>query len=202
MLSTTSRRTVLTGMAALPIISLPALAQQKRFTEDPFVGDENAPLTVYEYVSFSCPHCANFHKSVWPEVKKNYVDTGKVKFIFREVFFNSNDLRIALIARCGGQKAYYPMADLYLNSQPIWRGAPDPTLAIHQVAKRAGIPKAQMDACIADEAFQKTLVENYRTNAADHGVRSTPSFVINGTTHAGGMPFEDFSRLLEDALSS
>lgn len=204
MLSTPSRRTVLSGMAALPILSLPAWAEESRFTGDPFVGDENAPVTVYEYVSFSCPHCANFHKTVWPQLKEKYVDTGKVKFVLREVFFNSNDLRIALISRCGGADRYYPMADLYLNAQPIWRRQPTEAAqadAIHKVAKQAGMPKSMMEACIADQDFQKTLVENYQTHSSEHAVRSTPSFVIDGVTHSN-MSFEDFAELLDDALSS
>ncbi|MFK7942804.1 MAG: DsbA family protein [Paracoccaceae bacterium] len=202
MFSTLSRRALLMGMTAMPMLALPALASEPRFTDDVVVGDENAPLTVFEYVSFSCPHCANFHKHVWPEIKAAYVDTGKVKFIFREVFFNRNDLRISLISRCGGPASYYPLADLYLNSQSTWSRAPDPATAIEQVAKRAGMPQATMTACVADEDFQKTLVENYRRNAEQHGIRSTPSFVIEGTTHAGGMAFEEFAKLLDDALSS
>lgn len=204
MLSTPSRRTVLLGMSALPMLSLPAWAAEERFTGDPVVGDENAPVTVYEYVSFSCPHCANFHKAVWPQLKEKYVDTGKVKFVLREVFFSSNDLRIALISRCGGPDRYYPMADLYLNQQRFWRGQPteaQQASAIHQVAKQAGMPKDLMESCIHDQDFQKTLVANYQTNSGEHAVRSTPSFVINGVTHSN-MSFEEFSELLDDALSS
>ena len=202
MFATPSRRAILMGMTAVALLPLPGVASEPRFTDDVVLGDENAPLTVVEYVSFSCPHCANFHKHVWPKLKAEYVDTGKVKFIFREVYFNRNDLRISLIARCGGSEAYYPLADLYLNSQSTWSRAPDPASAIEQVAKRAGMPQQTMNACIADEDFQKTLVENYRRNAAEHAVRSTPSFVIDGTTHAGGMPFEDFAKLLDSALGS
>ena len=197
-----SRRCVLMGMTAISLAALPALpALAAPFTEDTIVGDENAPVTVIEYISYTCPACAGFHNNVWPDIKKAYVDTGKVKFIFRGFYRNTVDLDVGVVARCGGEKGYYPLTHAYLSTQPIWTRAPDVTHAIKQIAKRAGMPGAKLDACLADMEFKTKLVENFRDHAAEHGVNATPSFVIDGKTHSGGMSFEDFSDLVDGLLS-
>lgn len=198
---TPSRRAIVMGLGSLSLLNLPALAANEPFAGDVMVGDASAPLTVYEYISYTCPACANFHQTVWPQVKEAYVDTGKVKFIVRGFYRNTTDLDAGVVARCGGERGFYPMADVFLSTQSTWMRAPDVGFALRQIAKRAGLPGAKVDACLADMDFKTKLVEAFRLNVEEHGIRATPSFVINGTTHSGGMPFDEFSELLDNALS-
>lgn len=215
---TLDRRMLLAGLGALPIgvqsafaadddaeASTTADAAEKTYiVGDVVLGDENAKVTVIEYASPTCPHCASFHVNTWPQVKAEYIDTGKVKFILREVYFDKFGLWVGMTARCGGEAGYYPMMDTFLKTMRQWRSAGDDNAvgrAIQQVGRRAGLSGEQLNACLSDRDFAKTLVEAYQTNAKEDEVRSTPTFMINGEQHTGDMRFEQFSEILEKALA-
>lgn len=196
-----NRRVVLSGIAATSAFGAHAIAEEATyFTGDVVLGDENAPVTVYEYASFTCPHCAAFHVNTWPQVKEAYVDTGKVKFILREVYFDQYGLWAAMTARCGGERGYYPMLDKFLSTQNAWTRAQDIGLAIQQIGKRAGLSTKQITSCLSDRTYAETLISNYQSQAGEHEVRSTPTFIIDGESHAGNMGFDDFAKLLDEAL--
>jgi protein-disulfide isomerase len=164
------------------------------------LGDPNAPLTVYEYASFTCPHCASFHADTFPEFKKQYIDTGKVRFILREVYFDQYGLWASMVARCGGENGFYPMVEAFLTTQSTWTRAPDIGHAIQQVGRRAGLPADRLEQCLSDRDFAKSLLEGYQKNRDADDVKSTPTFIINGEAHAGTMSFEDFSMLIDKSL--
>ncbi len=164
------------------------------------LGDPNAPLTVYEYASFTCPHCAAFQENTFPEFKKQYIDTGKVRYILREVYFDQYGLWASMVARCGGEQGFYPMVDAFLSTQSTWTRAPDIGNAIQQVGRRAGLPAERLQQCLSDREFAKTLLETYQKNRDADDVQSTPTFVINGETHSGDMNFEAFSALIDKSL--
>ena len=197
-----NRRAVLIGTAALPLMQLPAWAADDKgySAADVIVGDDNAPLQVYEYVSYTCPACANFHQSIWPQVKEAYVDTGKVKFVVRDFYRNQADLLVGMTARCGGSKGFYPMADAYLSTQATWMRAPDPNDAVRQIARKIGLSNSRIDACLKDEDYAKSLVESWQANMELHSVRSTPTFIIAGDRYEGFASFEDIAKALDAAL--
>jgi protein-disulfide isomerase len=198
-----TRRAALAGLAAASAFGPQALAEESPYaTGDIILGSLDAPVTVYEYASFTCPHCAAFHVNTWPQVKEAYVDTGKVKFIMREVYFDQYGLWASMTARCGGERGFYPMVDQFLKTQNAWSRAPDIGLAIQQVGKRAGLSTKQITECLSDRSYAETLIANYQANAGEHEIRSTPTFIINGETHAGNMDFDAFSKLLDEALGA
>ena len=164
------------------------------------VGDPNAPVTVIEYASFTCPHCASFHNAVWDKFKENYIDTGKVRFIMREVYFDKYGLWASMAARCAGPDGFYPMVDAYLKTQHVWTKAPDIDHAIHQVGRRAGISSERLTACLQDRDYGKALLEEYKKNATADNVRSTPTFLINGETVKGAMDYEEFVKVIESKM--
>lgn len=197
-----TRRHVTLGLSALALTPLPALASAEGFfVEDVVVGSEDAPVTVYEYVSYTCGFCARFHRDIWPRIKEAYVDTGKAKFVVRGFYRNTVDLDIDVMSRCGGAEAYYPVADAFLNTHSDWTTAGDINAAIRQVARRTGMPQARMEECLASMDFKRALVERFRENAATHDVNSTPTFVVGNTIHRGLISFEDMSALLDEALT-
>lgn len=197
-----NRRAVTLGLLSAPALALPILADEKGYAlDDVIIGDANAPLTVYEYVSYTCPACASYHRNIWPQVKETFVDTGKVQFVIRDFYRNRPDLLVGMTARCGGATGFYPMADAYLSTQAQWMRAPDVNHAVRQIARKAGLPNARIDACLQDEDYAKALVETWQTNMEAHEVRATPSFVINGVIHSGMGSFEEFAELINDALS-
>jgi len=202
------RRRLIALLAALPAaVATPALAESaaaaeapERVTGDVVLGAEDAPVTVIEYASLTCPHCASFHIDTWPRVKAEYVETGKVRFIMREVYFDAFGLWASMIARCGGEAGFYPMIDQFLTQQREWSGAQDPTPEIMKIGRINGLSAEEMRACLSDESYAKTLLANYQANAEEHGIQSTPSFIINGEMHRGAMGFEEFSSLIEAHL--
>ena len=141
-------------------------------------GDEKAPVTIVEYASMTCPHCADFHATTYPELKKRYIDTGKVRFIFREFPLDQLALAGFLLARCAGPGKYFPMIETLFQQQKEWvtqRPLP-PLLAI---AKQAGMSEQQFNECLQNQKLIDGL-EEVRQRAMKLGVQSTPSFFING----------------------
>ena len=169
---------------------------------DVVLGDDAAPVTVIEYASFTCPHCAAFHVDTWPQFKAEYVDTGKVRFILREVYFDRFGLWASMTARCGGADAFYPMADQFLKKQSVWAKVPEGQIGgeIQKIGRLNGLSTDQLSACLSDQDYAKALVETYQQNSAADDVNSTPTFIINGEKHEGNMPFDQLSALVDAAL--
>jgi len=191
----------LIGAAGLATL-IPAAALAEPVMGDIVLGDHGAPVTVVEYASFTCPHCAAFHVGTFPQFKEAYIDTGKVKFILREVYFDKYGLWASMTARCGGEAAFYPMADQFLKKQQVWTKVPEDQIPaeIRKIARLNGLSDAQFNECLSNGDYATTLIESYRTNAAADDVSSTPTFIINGEKASGNLPFADFSALVDKHL--
>ena len=177
-----------------------AAPESKYVVGDVVLGDANAPVTVIEYASFTCPHCASFHLNVWDKFKENYIDTGKVKFIMREVYFDKYGLWASMTARCAGPEGFYAMTDVYLKTQNVWTRSPDRAHAIRQIGRRAGVSDERLNACLSDREYAKALLDDYKKNARADDVRSTPTFVINGQKATGDMSYDAFVQLIDAAF--
>ena len=165
------------------------------------LGAEDAPVTVIEYASFTCPHCATFHENTFKDLKADYIDTGKVKFIFREVYFDRFGLWASMVARCGGEEKFFGMTDLLFKSQDKWARAGDPVAIadeIRKLGRLAGLQDDTLQACLRDEDKAKALVGWYQDNVAKDDITATPSFVINGKKYSN-MGYPEFRETL-DAL--
>ena len=198
-----------TGVAGIAATLLPAGGMAQTGAQpaapvmgDVVMGDEAAPVTVIEYASFTCPHCARFHTDTWPQFKAAYVDTGKVRFILREVYFDRFGLWASMTARCGGADAFYPMADQFLKKQSVWAKAAEDRIGgeIQKIGRLNGLSNDTLGACLADQDYAKALVETYQKNAEADDVTSTPTFIINGEKHAGNLPFDEFAALVDKHL--
>lgn len=166
------------------------------------LGDENAPVTVIEYASFTCPHCANFHRNVFGDLKKNYIDTGKVRFIYREVYFDRFGLWAGMVARCGGPERYFGLTDLIYERQRDWLSGEDASQIVQnlrKLGKLAGIGDAELDACLADKEKAQALVALYEKNTTADNIDSTPSFVIDGKKYSN-MSYEEFAATIDGKL--
>ena len=165
-------------------------------------GAEDAPITVIEYASFTCPHCARFHSDVYKLLRKNYIDTGKVKFIFREVYFDKYGMWASMIARCSGPDRFFGMTDLILNSQSTWARAGDDLAiveSLRKIGRLSGIQDAALDSCLQDGDKLRALVGWYKENAQRDGIQSTPSFLIDGQPYKN-MDYEEFAKILDEKL--
>ena len=165
------------------------------------LGNNDAPVTIDEYASMTCPHCANFHTRVLPELKKKYIDTGKVRLVFREFPLDNLAAAGAMLARCSGDKAF-DMLEILFHKQEEWVVRNDPVSKLFDMAKQAGFTKESFEKCLTDDDLLKK-VEAVRTRANEKfGVNSTPTFFINGKRLSGGGSIADFDRALEPLLKS
>lgn len=170
---------------------------------DMILGQADAPLTVTEYASFTCPHCARFHETVWADFKKNYIDTGKVKLVYREVYFDKYGLWAAMVARCGGPEKYFGISDILYHTQSDWLASNDDAgiaEALRKIGLSAGLTADQINACMNDNAKATAMVQAYQTNATNDNVQGTPTFLIGGESHSGEMSYADFAALLDAKL--
>ena len=170
--------------------------------EDITLGDADAPVKVVEYASYTCPHCAAFHNDTFKDFKAQYIDTGKVHFTYREVFFDRFGLWAAMIARCAGPDRYFGVSDLLYKEQADWARAGDPAAvadALRRIGAQAGLTTDELDACLQDADMAQSLVAWYEENATRDGVRSTPSFVIDGEVHPGNMSLSQLGALVDAA---
>jgi protein-disulfide isomerase len=161
------------------------------------LGKEDAPTTIVEYASMTCPHCAQFHKVVLPELQKKYIDTGQARLILREFPLDGLAVAAFMLARCSGPDRYYPMVSALFETQPTWAvpGAEGKEKLL-LIAKQAGYSKEKFDQCLADkELFQKIVDTRTRANEK-FGVDSTPSFFVNGKRLTGEHTLQDFDAAL------
>ncbi len=169
---------------------------------DPVLGKKDAPVTIMEYASFTCPHCAHFHTDVFDVLKKEYVDTGKVKFIMRDVYFDRFGLWAAMLARCDSSK-FFGISDLVYTKQREWTKGDSPAQIVdnlRKIGKIAGLSEEQMNTCLTDTNKARALVTAYQTNADKDGINATPSFIINGK-HYPNMSLADFKKTIDGLLA-
>ncbi|MEP3344936.1 MAG: DsbA family protein [Litoreibacter sp.] len=169
--------------------------------KDMSLGAEDAPITLVEYASFTCPHCKSFHENVLVQLKKDYIDTGKVKFVFREVYFDRYGLWAGMVARCGGGDRYFGITDLIFEQQREWtQGEPAQIAAnLRKFGKQAGLDDETLEACLTDGEKAAALTAFYQENATADGVRATPTLIINGQHHEN-MSYDDLKKVLDAAL--
>ncbi|MGD9502505.1 MAG: DsbA family protein [Methyloceanibacter sp.] len=163
---------------------------------DIVLGKEDAPNTIVEYASMTCPHCATFHKTVLPELKTKYIDTGQARLILREFPLDQLAAQASMIARCAETDRYYPMVGAMFETQEAWAvaGAEGPEKLL-QIAKQAGFTKEKFDECIQDKALFDKIVETRTLGHETFGVDSTPSFFVNGKRLTGEQTVAAFEAL-------
>ena len=170
------------------------------------IGNPDAAVTVIEYASYTCPHCRTFHEGNFKKLKSEYIDTGKINFIYREVYFDRFGVWASAIARCAGPEKFFGLTDLIYAGQSEWAraGGGDPAAIVgelRKIGRLAGLESEAIEACLQDGQKLRTLVAWYQENAQEHGIQSTPSFVINGTTY-NNMNWDEMKGLIDEAAGS
>jgi len=195
--------------AAAMLFSACSEAEQLTTAEalkDSVVGDENAPVTLIEYSSLSCPHCADFHVNTLPEIKKNYIDTGKVKMIVRDFPLGGPAYAAAMMARCTKPERRPQFIDVLFANQDSWTKSPDPKAALARIGKLGGLSQADFDRCTSDKALFEGI-QKLQLEAQDkYDVNATPTFIITSSKNSdvekisGSQPYEVFEKAFAKAL--
>ncbi|MDX1423889.1 MAG: DsbA family protein [Kiloniellales bacterium] len=189
----------LLAVASVTVLSVPAESGEPVFVDDNILGDVDAPITIIEYSSLTCPHCAQFHKDTLPEVKENWIDTGKARIVYRHFPLDGLALRAAMVANCIEGERYFTFLDALFHGQKLWAQASDPVQALSQVAALAGLNGERFEACISDEEEANAILERRKHGEATYDIGSTPTFIINGRKVSGALDYEAFSKILEEA---
>lgn len=200
------------GLSAA-LVSLPAAAQSAPAQSaapattadklaDRVLGDPKAAVTILDYSSMTCPHCAHFHTDILPKIKEKYIDTGKVKLVFRDFPFDQAALRASQLARCAPAERYFPLLDVLFKSQPQWSRAADPTKALAQYGKLAGMGQDTIDSCFADNALADGILGIRMTGDKQFKVEATPTFILNDgkARIEGAQSFETFAAAIDKLL--
>lgn len=167
------------------------------------LGNPDASVEVIEYASYTCPHCATFHANQYQDIKANYIDTGAIRFVYREVYFDRPGLWASMVARCGGEMRFFGISNLIYERQQDWARAADGEAVISQlrdIGKVAGLSDDELDVCLSDADKAQALVGWYRANAEADNIEGTPSFIINGEKYSN-MSYADFAVLLDEKLA-
>lgn len=209
-----TRRSVFHSLAAagalalaLPGLSAPASAQSAAELAiqgpmgDVVLGKDDAKVTIYEYASMTCTHCATFHAKTWPTLKSKYIDTGKVRFVLRE--FPLDPLATAgfMLARCAGNDKYYAVVDLLFAQQKNWAFTDKPLQGLSGLVKQAGFTQESFEACLKNQQIYDA-VNAVRDRGAKLGVDSTPTFFINGQIQRGAISVEELDKILAPLVGS
>lgn len=167
------------------------------------IGPADAKVKIIEYASFTCPHCASFHANVFGQLKTDYIDTGKVRFEYREVYFDRYGLWAAMIARCGGEMRYFGISSMIFDQQQEWTKGETPVAvveALKKIGRAAGLDDSAMDACVQDKPMAQAMIAHYEKNFAADGIQGTPTLMINGTKHSN-MSYDDLKAIIETELA-
>ena len=186
-------------------IGYPALAQTlppvENMLAERIQGKVGAPLEVIEYASLTCPHCAAFYNGPWPALKKEFVDTGKVKFVYRDFPTDQVALAASMIARCAPKERYFGIIELMFRTQDNWRRSTNPKEDLANIGRLAGMSLATIEACMRNQAVYDGVMKQRNAGIEKYNIDSTPTLIVNGKKIEGGLRLEEFRQVFNKALT-
>ena len=168
--------------------------------DDMVLGSPDAKVTIFEYASLTCSHCARFHKETLPKLKSEFVDTGKVRLVYRDFPFDEASFRAAMVARCAGKERFFGFLDAMFSTQESWATPNAWKTGLARIAKLGGMSQEAFDKCIADKAVEEPILQKRLEANQKFGVDSTPTFFVNGEKVAGAYPFQHFADIIKRKL--
>jgi len=161
-------------------------------------GDPNAPVTLLEFASMTCGHCAAFHNEKWPEIKKKYIDTGMVKLVFKDFPFDQRAAGASMLARCVADDKFFPAVGALFKTQDKWARAEDYLGELGKIGKLAGLSQEKFDECMGNEDVLNAVLKDRQEGMQKYKVDSTPTFFVNGEEKiSGNVALDDFEEVLD-----
>ena len=205
-----SRRSLMIGAASLSLFALaPAWAEEAKTVDltdlltppeegDMIEGQDTAKVTIVEYASASCPHCAAFYIDVYGKLKADYIDTGKVRFIFREFPHNDQAMAAFMLARCSPKEKYFPLIDIFFKTQQKW--VPDALAQLKEISKQTGMSETDFDACLKNEKVAKGIWDVRAKADKSYGVTGIPTLFVNGKSYEGERTYDAMKAVIDPLL--
>ena len=165
------------------------------------LGDENAPITLIEYASLTCNHCAAFHNEVLPKIQSEYIDQGKLKFIYRDFPLDHYSLKASMIARCSGNKKFFTFLKVLFREQHKWTTAKDPFIALGHIARIGGIGREEFKSCVGNKAIEDGILQSRIEADKKFRIQSTPPLIINGEKYDGARTFKKLKKYIDKLLT-
>lgn len=176
-------------------------AQGPRWAEERSIGRADAPVTVVEYFSLTCGHCGNFHNNILPEITAKYVETGKIRIVFRDFPLDRVAFHAAVISRCFDGEGYHKYIQTLFERQEEWKAARSPVESVAKIAENQGLSREEMQACLDDQDLGTWILQSRQDGSEKFDVNATPSFLINGRTYSGAPSVAQFSEILDPLLN-
>ena len=186
-------------VASVSVLSGSAESGEPLFDDDHILGKADAPITIIEYASLTCPHCAKFDEETLPKIKANWIDTGKARLVFRHFPLDGLALRAAMVSDCIDGDRHFSFLNALFRGQKQWAQAKDPIEALSQIAALAGLNKERFQACVTDDSQANAILQRRKDAETTYGVNSTPTFIINGHKVEGALGYEAFDKILVEA---
>ena len=180
----------------LLLAQTPTLPQAQ--PDDRAIGKPDAPITIFEYASLDCPHCADFEEHTLPTIEKDWIDTGKARLVFRDFPLHPGAVRAAILARCAPPDQFFAFVSVLFQTQTTWALAQDADTELAKIARLSGMSDDKFKACMSDKAIENQVYAS-RLHGEQYGINSTPTFFINGTKVEGTLPPEAFEKALTAA---
>ncbi len=189
------------ALAGFRLPPSPARAEEMAlFEDDRILGSADAPITIIEYASLTCSHCAAFHADTLPQIKATWIADGRVRLVYRHFPLDAPALRGAAVANCIEGARYFGFLDLLFKSQKRWAGSGDPLKALGQMARLAGLSQEKFEACANDEAEMDRILERRQDGVQSYGVQSTPTLIVNGRKVEGARSFEYLEKIFKEIV--
>ena len=176
-----------------PTVTLPAMSVM---LAEKALGSATAPVTMYAYSSLSCSHCGDFHAATLPVLKANYIDTGRMRFVFRDFPLNDAGTAGSMVARCSGDN-YFATLDALFKAQSSWAYASNYTASLKAVVAPLGITSADVDACLASTELRNGVLAIKQAGQTTYSISGTPTFIINGQKVIGAYPYGYFAAIID-----
>ena len=186
--------------AVTPLTVVAAIASMEEAMAEMSLGKDNAPVTMVEYSSLGCPHCAAFHFETLPKIKTDYIDTGKLRLVYRDFPLGTPSLSAAMVARCAGRDRYFGFVELLFRSQSQWSQSNNPLEAIARVVRFGGMSEADINDCLKYQPLLESIRKGAETANEKLKINSTPSFIIGSEVISGALPYEHFKKAIDKAL--
>ncbi len=189
----------------LPIVATVSLGVSSGSAAEPelserVLGNADAPVTIIEYASLTCDHCKRFHLEILPRLKETYIDTGKVKLVYRHFPFEQVGMTAAVLAECAPRVRFFGLIEVLFRSHDGWAHSQDPKAGLAQIGLLAGISRPAFEACLADEKLTTAIADELRNGQLQYGVNSTPTFIIGKTVLRGVRNYDELAKAIDATI--